>query len=289
MLPTSMPLFVLHWMSGKSYYGRPIKWHFRNHYNRAEINILPDFDNAIIGYGFVEVGTNVDKKDGSLSPFSLNFDVLAHEVGHGIVYAEVGMPNPRRESAEYLGFQESSADIVSMIAILHFESIIQEVLDSTSGNLYMHNHLNRFAETSSSKQIRLACNNLRLSDFSQGWRDEHILAQPLTGAVFDILVDIFHEELVRLEAISTSLEAISDRLEGTEDYHIELQDEFDSAYMANPHLFYQSLVFARDRLATLMIETWSRLKADHLEYLDVHHAMRASDRVLFNGRYGQII
>lgn len=273
----------------EGYFGRPINWHFRNHYDRAEINILPDFDNAIIGYGFVEVGTHVDKSDGSLSPFSLNFDVLAHEVGHGIVYAEVGMPDPTKESAEYLGFQESCADIVSMIAVLHFDSIVKEVLESTSGNLYMHNHLNRFAETSSSKQIRLASNNLRLSDFSEGWSDEHILAQPLTGAIFDILVDIFHEELVRVGAISSSLETISDQLEGSDFYHSELQGEFDEAYAYSPDLFRHALIFARDRLAVLMIETWARLEADHLEYLDVRKAMLRADNTVFDGEYQSII
>ncbi|MBX2869366.1 MAG: hypothetical protein KTR18_11860 [Acidiferrobacterales bacterium] len=273
----------------EGYYQRPIKWHFRNHYDKCEVNLLPDFDNAIIGYGFVEVGTYVDKKDRSLSPFSLNFDVLAHEVGHGIVYAEVGMPDPRKESAEYLGFQESCADIVSMVATLHFDSIIDEVLESTSGNLYMHNHLNRFAETSSSKQIRLACNNMKLSDFAAGWRDEHILAQPLTGAIFDILVDIFHEELVRVGAISTSLEEVSDKLEGTDEYESELQEEFEAAYSAYTAQFREALIFSRDRLATLMIETWSRLEADHLEYLDVQRAMLEADKTAFSGQYHTII
>jgi len=273
----------------ESYYQRPIKWHFRNHYDKCEVNLLPDFDNAIIGYGFVEVGTYVDKANGSLSPFSLNFDVLAHEVGHGLVYAEVGMPDPKKESAEYLGFQESCADIVSMVAALHFESILNEVLEVTSGNLYMHNHLNRFAETSSSKQIRMACNEMKMSDFAAGWRDEHILAQPLTGAVFDILVDIFHEELVRVGAISTSLEEVSDTLEGSDDYNPELQSEFEAAYSRNSTLFKEALIFSRDRLATLMIETWSRLHADHLEYLDVYRAMLQADESLFSGQYHAII
>lgn len=273
----------------EGYYGRSIKWHFRNHYDRAEVNILPDFHNAQIGYGFVEVGTNVDKHDGSMSPFTLNFDVLAHEVGHGILYAEVGMPHPEKEQAEYFGFQESSADLVSMIAVLHFDSVIDEVLKLTSGNLYMHNHLNRFAETSSSRQIRLACNELKLSDFSDGWKDEHILAQPLTGAMFDILVDIFHERLVETGAISTDLEEISDLLENSPQYGDRLQGQFDAAYDANPHLFRQCLVEARDLLATLLIGTWARLSPHFLDYTDVHAAMNIADEELFDGRFSTII
>ena len=273
----------------EGYYGRPIKWHFRHHYDRAEITILPYFDNAQIGYGFVEIGTNVDKTDGSLSPFSLNFDVIAHEVGHGLIYAEVGLPHPETEQAEYLGFQESSADIVSMIAALHFNSIIDEVLDSTSGNLYMHNHLNRFAETSSCKQIRMASNSFKMSDFEEGWKDEHILAQPLTGAVFDILVDIFHEELVRVGAMSTELEEISDLLENSPEYGEELQDDFERAYADHPVLFRDALILARDELAALLIETWARLSPDYLDYIDVHEAMLMADAVLYDGRYNTII
>ena len=45
-------------------------------------------------------------------------------------------------------------------------------------------------------QIRLASNDVRLSQFSAGWEDEHALSQPLTGAFFDIAVDIFQEILV---------------------------------------------------------------------------------------------
>ncbi len=271
------------------YYGRPIPWHFHRHFDRAEVVIIPKFENAHIGYGFVEIGTNVEKKDGAMTPFSLNFDVIAHEVGHGILYTEVGMPHPEKELAEYLGFQESGADTISMIAILHFDSVIDELLDSTSGNLYMANHLNRFAETSSSGQIRMACNEYKLSDFSAGWKDEHILAQPLTGAMFDILVDIFHEELVRVGAIAESLEEISDLLEGSPEYGEQLQGEFDIAYAANPELFRESLLYARDVLATLLIETWARLSPDYLNYTDVYRAMRKADKAVFDGLYRSII
>jgi hypothetical protein len=271
------------------YYGRPIEWYFREYYDKAEVIIIPEFENAQIGRGFVEIGTDVNKKDGSLSPFTLNFDVIAHEIGHGILFSEVGEPAAGKETAEYLGFQESSADIVSMIAILHFDSVIDEVLDSTSGNLYMANHLNRFAETSPVGQIRMASNNLKLSDFAAGWKDSHRLAQPLTGAVFDILVDIFHEELVRVGAISSSLEEISDRLEGTPEYGAQLQDDFDSAYAASPELFRESLLYARDALATLLIDTWARLSPDYFHYTDVHRAMRKADRAVFDGQYREII
>ncbi len=271
------------------YYGRRIEWYFRDYYEKAEIVVIPEFENAQIGRGFIEIGTDVNKVDGSRSPFTLNFDVVAHEIGHGILFSEVGEPDPDKETAEFLGFQESSADIVSMIAILHFDSVLNEVLESTSGNLYMANHLNRFAETSPVDQIRMASNSVKLSDFAAGWKDSHRLGQPLTGAVFDIFVDIFHEELVRVGAISTDLEQISDLLEGTSEYEAQLQDDFDAAYAANPDMFRDSLVFARDTLAALLIDTWSRLSPDNLRYTNVHSTMQMADQALFDGFYRTII
>ncbi|MFK8080365.1 MAG: hypothetical protein AB8B97_08780 [Granulosicoccus sp.] len=271
------------------YYGRSIPWYFEEYAETAEVVIIPEFENAQIGRGFIEIGSNVNKKDGSVSPFSLNFDVIAHEVGHGVLFFEVGEPDHDKETGEYLGFQESSADIVSMIAILHFDSVVDEVLDATSGNLYLANHLNRFAELSPVEQIRMACNSSKLSDFTAGWKSSHRLGQPLTGAVFDILVDIFHEELVRLGAISNTLEEVSDRLEGSADYEAELQDDFELAYAAAPHLFREALIFSRDTLAMLMIGTWSRLSPNYFHYTDVHEAMLQADRALFDNRYRDII
>ena len=271
------------------YAGQPIDWYFSDYYRQAEVIILPQFENAQIGRGFIEMGTDVNKQDGTLSPFTLNFDVIAHEVGHGILFSLVGEPDAESETAEFLGFQESGGDVVSMIAILQLDSVIDEVLDSTSGNLYRANYLNRFAETSKVDQIRMASNAVKLSEFSAGWKDSHRLAQPLTGAVFDILVDIFHEELVRAGAISASLEDLSDSLEGSPEYEEHLQDDFDNAYALAPELFRESLLYARDAVAMLLIETWARLSPNDLHYTDFHDAMLSADESLFDGVYQNII
>jgi hypothetical protein len=274
----------------ESYYGRPIEWYFQDHYSQAEVVILPNFENAQIGRGFIEIGTDVNKMTGKRSPFTLNFDVIAHEVGHGILFSVAGEPDVEHDSAEFLGFQESGGDVISMIAILHFDSVIDEVLDSTSGNLYMANHLNRFAETSQFDQIRMASNNTKLSDFSKGWKSAHKLAQPLTGAIFDIFVDIFHLELVRLGAISTTLQSMADNLEGGDpSYAATLQADFDKAYQSHSGLFREALVSTRDIVAVLMIETWCRLSTEGLKYTHVHHAMQNTDDAVFGGLYRNTI
>src|SRR5208337_3470066 len=96
----------------------------------------------------------------------------------------------------YFGFQESAADTTALIAALHFESLVARLLEETHGNLYVFNELDRFAELSPHDEIRIASNDVKLSHFAAGWDDEHALSQPLTGAIFDILVDLFQEVLV---------------------------------------------------------------------------------------------
>ena len=68
----------------EGYIGQPLVWHFRDHADRLEISLLPEWDNAQYGYGFLEAGSQHDEL-GRRSPFSLDFDVIAHEVGHAII------------------------------------------------------------------------------------------------------------------------------------------------------------------------------------------------------------
>jgi hypothetical protein len=78
-------------------------------------------------------------------------------------------------------------------------------------------------------------------------------------------------------------------LEGTAQYEAQLQDDFERAYAAHPELFRESLLYARDALATLLIDTWARLTPDYFSYTDVHHAMLQADRDVFHGLYRDII
>src|SRR5262249_4759710 len=110
------------------YFGRPIAWHFSRDYRRLEVVIRPKVNNAYAGYGFMEVGAH-HGEDGSLVPYSLNFDVMAHELGHLIIYSAVGMPMPEGQPGDYFGFHESAADMTALIAVLHFETLIARLLE----------------------------------------------------------------------------------------------------------------------------------------------------------------
>jgi hypothetical protein len=273
----------------EKYFGHPIAWHFARDFARLELVLQRNlFENAFMGYGFLEVGVH-QREDGGIDPFSLNFDVVAHEVGHCIIYSVVGVPDPGEADAEYFGFHESAADLTALIASLHFDSVVDQLLAATRGNLYTLNLLNRIAELSDHDQIRLAANPLSLEDFVAGWRDEHMLAQPLTAAMFDILVDIFHEELVERGLITQGQEELSDYVEDWPDYSAVIQPIFDEAYMAAPDGFRAALVAARDVLGTYLAETWRQLSPDSLHYAAVGRTMLQVDHTLTDGRYRRII
>ena len=231
------------------------------------------FDNAQAGYGYHRDGRAYLARQGRAVSFSLNFDIIAHELGHLILYQEIGQPTDATAGGEYYGFHESAADLVGLLAAAHFESVIDPLLENTRGNLYVFNRLNRIGEVSDNDQIRLASNGVRLAEFQHGWDEEHDLSLPLTGAMFDILVDIFHELLLEEGLISSGVEDLADQVERVPEFENLIQSLFDRAYARNPPGFRRALLDARDTLGTYLAATWQRLSPHHLTYADVAAAM----------------
>ncbi|MFC1681109.1 hypothetical protein ACFL1S_04870, partial [Pseudomonadota bacterium] len=244
--------------------------------------------NGHIGYGFLEVGSNLTR-GGVFTLDCTNFDVIAHEVGHGIIYSMVGVPDPEKETGEYNGFHESAADLVAIVSCLHFDSVMDGLLANTHGNLYMLNRLNRIAELSENEQIRIASNPLTMSRFVHGWRKEHKLSQPLTGAIFDTLVDIFHEQLLDRGLISPEVEDLADQYEYDDRYQSIVQDMFDTSYVGNEAEFKDALTESRDIVGACLAETWRRLPPDHLTYKLVGEILSEVDRDFNDSAYHRII
>jgi hypothetical protein len=269
----------------EDYFGRALRWQFSDRYPRMEISLYPPLDNAYSGYGFIELGAEGSTGD----HYSLNFDVIAHELGHAIIYGEVGVPDPGAEIGEYYGFHESAADLVALISSLHFETLVDHLLLQTRGNLYTYNALSRVSELAPNRQIRIAANDVRLSAFKNGWRNEHTLSLPLTGAFFDILVDIFHEILKDNRLISQTVEDLSDKLLARPEYGRVMQAEFDRLFPRNPEGFKAALLAARDTMGAYLAATWLMLDRDYLDYTDVADAFEAVDQTASAGRYRRLI
>ena len=270
------------------YFERRLEWHFRDYYDRLEILFLRGLDNAFAGFGSVEIGSYT-LKTGELVEFGLSFDILSHELGHLIIYNEIGLPGKVEVDGEYFGFHESAADMVALISLLHFDSAVVGLLEASSGNLYSFNRLNRFGEVSNNGQLRSASNEKTLYDFADGWVHEHRLSQVLTGALFDIWVDIFHEHLLADRLISGELEDLSDRLEGEPEYQQVIQPLFDQAYAENPGGFADALVASRDYMGFAMAAIWERLTIETLDFADVYQTFLEVDHDMTGGRYHRII
>jgi hypothetical protein len=250
--------------------------------------MLRHLNNARAGYGFMEVGSN-RSETGATRPFSLNFDVLAHELGHLIIYSEIGLPALDAIQGEYFGFHEAAADLTALVAVLHFDPVLDHLLEMTRGNLYTFNELNRFAELSENEEIRIASNERKLSEFVAGWTKEHDLSEPLTGAIFDVLVDVFHESLLDRSLISPAVEDLFDQVERLPESEGIIQALFDQAYDRHSHHFREALLEARDYLGVALARLWKRLSADDLNYADVGAAFLEVDQELSGSRYRRII
>ena len=272
----------------EDYFGERIEWHFGDDFEKMELVNLPEYDNGHIGYGFLEVGSNLTRS-GVYTLDCTNFDVIAHEVGHGIIYSAVGVPDPERETSEYNGFHESAADLVAIVSCLHFESVMDELLENTHGNLYMLNRLNRIAELSENEQIRIASNSLTMAEFANGWRKEHKLSQPLTGAIFDVFVDIFHEQLLDRGLISPDVEDLADQYEYQPQDQSKVQAMFDNAYVGKELEFKGALKESRDIMGDYLAETWRRLPPHNLTYELIGEILSDVDRDYSGGEYLRII
>jgi hypothetical protein len=273
------------------YFDSPLEWHFRPPFERLEVIPWLDWDNAQAGFGFIEAGYGRDQA-GEKQPFYLNFDVLAHEIGHLMMYSRVGIPQSD-PTAAYVGFQESAADMVALISVLHFDSFLDRLFKCSRGNLYAINELNRIGELSENEQIRIASNSDRMSNFSPpsiparelSHKEQHRLAQPLTGAIFDILMEIYHSLLREQNLISPELDRRAQRVTDREAAPESIQAGFDVAYQDHPQGFKAALIAARDAVGERLAKTWVRLIPDLISYPGIASTFLTVDRSLTGWKY----
>lgn len=264
----------------EDYFQHRIYWHFETDFDRLELIPLIEWDNAQSGYGFLEFGYGQNETGGidHSRPYCQNFDVLAHELGHSIIYAEVGAPSsPTDEKTDYMGMHESAGDLVAIISSLHFHSVVDHLLDSTRGNLFTINELDRVGELSESREVRVAFNSNRMSDVGF---EPHKRSVPLTGGIFDIMVEVFQKKLVEKGLINRELADLSTQGPGPgrgQDLDA-IQKAFDTAYTGKEKEFKDALLQARDYLGRLLAITWGKLNPDFLSYHDILRQLLRADR-----------
>ena len=286
----------------EDYLGHDIRWHFADLLPRLELIPLVEWDNAQSGFGFIETG-HTPLSSSVRMPYCLSFDVLAHELGHAILFAEVGIPVGPARTGQFLAFHEAMADLIALIAVLHFDAVVDDLLQQTQGNLYVPSAFNRLGELTATEQIRWAANTATMAEL-QGvdlaadgtWvdpaglgREAHDLSQVLTGAVFDVLVDVFQRMLVERGLLSRHLHYLAESLiEEVDDPH-DVQDLFVAAYRGRHAEFKRVLHDARDWAGYVLAGTFGMLDPARLTFAEVGRTLVAVDRVLSGGRFGDII
>jgi hypothetical protein len=248
------------------YLGRHVTWWHAGFLPQIElVPVVTGWANAHSGPGFIETGMMPDET-GREQLLALNFDVIGHETGHAILFSQVGVPPPDAVTSEYLAFHESFSDLIGMIAAMHFPSVTRKLLAQTGGNLYAANLVNRLGKLSDRAQVRIADNETIMDDVAGlrlepdgNWfdpldedRNQHALGEPLTGAIFDMMVEIFQDGLVRRGAIAPDHDARGWKRDAVEASFDELHLQSARALVRFGAEFRGALNDARDVLGRAM-------------------------------------
>lgn len=264
------------------YLGREITWWDAHRHPRMELIPLVDWENAQSGPGYLETGL-WRNDDGSVQPFALNFDIIAHETGHQMLFSLVGVPAPEAVTAPFLAFHEAFSDLVALVGVMHFPSVLARLLQQTHGNLYVLNVVNRIGETSAHTQIRLASNLTTMADVADitlspdgSWHDptgqqrnQHWIAAPLTGAIFDVLVEVYQDRLVAEGLIPDEANAQGwtqaevTAAFGTFDQH------FAAAFAGFEQAFGAVIRHARDTVGRAIAQVMLTVRAEQLSFGEI--------------------
>ena len=224
--------------------------------------LIPAWDNAQSGFGFLELGES-DEPD-SRYCYGLNFDSIAHEVGHLVLFGELGLPQSGSAGPDFLAYHEAVADFVSLLGLLHFDTALDRLLRRTQGNLLIHNELDRFAETSGEKQIRSFSNSLHLSDVSF---EAHDRSKPYGAALFDCLIEV-HQALLFDRGLSDlDPRAFGDLRRQIDPAEIVRELTGDrSGYEFRHFAVKAALAEARTSSAQALVRSWRALDPDELDF-----------------------
>jgi hypothetical protein len=263
----------------ETYLGRRVAWHFSETYRRLEIIPRIRHWNAFSMYGYMEFGEG--DPSGLLCE---NFDSVAHEVGHLILKGVIG--NPPVRLVEFRAHEEACADLVAIVSSLHFNVVVDRLLERTQGRLFASSMVTRIGE---SVTDRNAFNNFTMAHLPWDPNPDNYkywLCRPFEGAVFDLLVELFERRLVSLGALDRRVADQSSHMRGRSVRG--LKRAFARAFARRPDDFRLALAEARDYLGLLLARTWQMTPATDFAFPRAVALMLAADHHL-GGRNGPLI
>ncbi|MCI0548995.1 MAG: hypothetical protein L0027_17160 [Candidatus Rokubacteria bacterium] len=270
------------------YLGRPFgPWFFRDTHDKLELvpHILST--NAWSGQGFVEFGYRTRELEG---PLCEEFDIVAHEAGHQILKTLYGSFSDERKTLAFRAHEEACADLVALIASLHFDSVVDTLLRESHGRLFSKNILSDIGG------FRRLFDPARMDEEmrQRAWdtHDTYAYAMPFAGAAFDVLVEIFEEKLVAREGIPRELAGRSRHRPGQpvdEDDQRQLREDFRARYTARPAAFKDALLDARDDLGRLLAGAWMLVRVDGFSFPKAVANLLTVEKTLNGGKHAAII
>lgn len=267
----------------EGYFGRHLPWYLSGAYRRLEIIPVAETDTAYSGDGYLEFGYLTAR-----NPFCENFDMVAHEVGHNIGWAVIG--RPERRSMAYRANDEACADLMAIVASLHFDIVVDRLLRQTRGNLFSTNDLARLGELGKTRQARKAFNRVTMATVRNDpnpARYKYNLSLPFTGGGFDILIEIYEQGLITREAIPAALatRSSSARRRDLDAIH----REFARHYAKKSARFRSALLDARDHFGRLIARALDKTPMTERSHARVAANMIHADAELSGGRYATLI
>lgn len=182
--------------------GRPIPWAWNTGGNRDRLTVFPrGFRGANAFYQRSQKRLSFGyftPPGGREVSTSRSLDITAHETGHaildGLKPGWLGAGNLPQTGAMHESFGDLSA---VFLALSQFDQV-EAFVALSKANLHAKNFLAAVAEQFGASLnpprhsgLRNADNNLKLSEVSTG---VHSLSQVFTGAIYDIMADIFRQE-----------------------------------------------------------------------------------------------
>ncbi|MBI3127144.1 MAG: hypothetical protein HYZ11_06040 [Candidatus Tectomicrobia bacterium] len=267
----------------EDYMGRNIAWPFRLEFEMLEIIPLARMPGARIGWGFLEfgfAGRSSDELDLS-HPYALNMEATARGIGRDIFLSEVGIPLRSQLTPELVGVVKTTEDISALLAVLHSHKILNHLLDATSGDLFSPDVIGRIGELSEVPFFRLALNQETMSSVPTKPR----FHMPLTGALVELLIQVFKYELISLQIIDPELFGRLEKLSYPDKTDYMVQTEFDIAYLRYKPEFKICFQKARDYLGMLIARAWPGLSCESLTFFDVGLALLSADQFVSGGKH----
>lgn len=276
------------------YFERPLPWFFRDTYRQLELIPHIRTEMAWSGEGFIELGFSnfPDMADA----WCENFDAVAHETGHLILKGVIGNPVEDKKTLVYRAHEEASADLIALVAALHFDSFVDYLLDQTKGWLFSRNVLSRIGEHPRRKgepggatETWLAFNEQTLLTVQSAWAgyDPHTYSLPFSGAVYDVFVELYERKLVAAGVIPEELARRSHH--SPERQVPELEREYRPHFERHRAAFKQALLDARDDFARMMARAWTAARVSGFSYEQAAANVAEADAELFRGKYAEII